>query len=224
MRSLISLSCVLACVPLLGACVDNDGSAFYVSGHVMPTSGEGVCTLDPSGENLVVRGVFNVESTFGYFVFPLYNNQLRNRGSDAPLRTDPNGVQITSAEVELRKADGSVIAFGGLPNPFSVATSGFVPSTDNAATAAQSVGNILVIPPAYADSLAGMFTDQDVLVAAVTVFGETTGGVDVESEEWLWPIDLCKGGCLFECIPPDSDDPTECCTPGQDFTCQVICE
>lgn len=222
MRSLISLSCVVACVPWMAACVDNDASAFFVSAHVKPEVGEDACSLEV-GNALVSRGVFNVESRDGYFVFPLYNNQLRDRGSDAPLRSDPNGVLITSAEVELRKADGSVIAFAGLPNPFSVATSDFVPSTESFSEPAQAVGNILAIPPAYADSLAGMFTDQDVVVAAISVFGETTGGVDVESDEWLWPIDLCKGTCLFTCVPPDTEEPTACCTPGQDFNCQVIC-
>ena len=221
MRFSFQLSCVIACAPALAACVDHDASAFFISGHVAPAMGE--CSLEP-GNPLVSRGVFNVESRFGYFVFPLYNNQLRNRGSDAPLRSDPNGVLVTSAEIELRDAANVAIDFGGIPNPFSVPTSDFVPSTDSANLPAQAVGNVLVIPPAYADALAGMFADESVVIASIKVFGETTGGVDVESDEWLWPIDVCKGDCLFECLPPDATaDEVECCTPGQDATCAVPC-
>jgi hypothetical protein len=224
MHSSATLSSITALV-LLAGCVDHDASSFFVSGHVKP---DDECFLEP-GNPLVSRGVFNVEAAFGYFVFPLYNNQLRNRGSDAPLRADPNGILITSAEVELRGAAGLPIAFGAPPNPFTVPTSNYVPSTENANTPAQAVGNILVIPPAYADvlfqQLGGDEASPDaasVVIASIRVFGETTGGVDVESDEWLWPIDICLGSCLFLCVPADAAPTEPCCTVGQDFGCPVL--
>lgn len=216
---------LLAAALAAGGCVDNDASSLFISAHVRPTDEE--CTLDPGGA-VVTRGAFNVESRFGYFVFPLLNNQLRARGSDAPLRTDPNGIHLTGAEIELRNAQGTAIAFPGLPNPFTVPTSSYVPATDSANEPGQTVGNILVIPPAYADELFNQLGGPDgddsaatVVVASIKVFGETNGDVDVESDEWLWPIDVCRGRCLFECIPADEFGEEACCTPGQDVSCQV---
>ncbi len=226
MRPFVVLTFLIAAALAAGGCVDNDGASLYISGHVAPSGDD--CTLE-AGNALVSRGVFNVESRFGYFAFPLYNNQLRSRGSDAPLRTDPNGIHLQGAEVELQDAAGGLIDFGpGLPNPFSVPTSGFVPSTPQANAASQVVGNILAIPPAYADVLfeqlggeGGDDAAATVVIASIRVFGETNGDVDVESDDWLWPIDVCRGTCLFQCISAEDVAESICCTPGQDFTCDV---
>jgi len=218
---------LLCCVPILaGGCVDGDGPAFYISGHVSASED---CTYEP-GNPFWLRGAFNVNVGSGYYaVTPLLNNQLRARGSDAPLRADPNGVLIEGAEVELTDAAGAPIPFG-LPNPFTVPTSDFVPSATSAESPGQAVGLVMVIPPAYAlslyDSLGGAGGDplaRTVVVANLRVFGETNGGVDVESDWWSWPIDVCRDACLTACVAVDTTDTATCCTPGQDCVTEVIC-
>lgn len=218
---------LVATILAVTGCVDHDAASFFISGAVAPDGDD--CLLEP-GNALVSRGVFNVEQRAGYFVFPLYNNQLVSQGSEAPLRADTNGVLIQGAEIELRDAAGVALDFGGLPNPFTVPTSDFVPSTPSVNAAGQAVGSILAIPPAYADvlftQLGGAGGDpaaSNIVVAAISVFGETTGEVDVEADEWLWPIDICRGGCLFLCLPPEEMADAVCCTPGQDFACEVEC-
>ena len=75
------------------------------------------------------------------------------------------------------------------------------------------------------------------LVTYVTFFGQTTGGMAVQSGEFEFPVDVCRG-CLIA-FPADEDDPssprqpnclavsssstpaTSPCIEGQDF--QVDC-
>lgn len=219
MRTFAFHMLVLSLAAASASCVDNDASSFYIDCNIIPESEDRGCSLDPGGRCLT-RGLYNPSTGAGYQLFPRYNNQLRARGSDAPLRADPNGVHVQGAEIELMAADGSTMTFGGLPNPFSVPTSTFVPSAQGPDAAGQSVGSIMLIPPNYGSALTG--AGVSTIVAAVRVFGETNGDVDVESDDFLWPIDLCSGGCLLLCPSPDMMAEEEpCCAFGQDFACAV---
>ena len=200
------------------SCVDNDASSLYIECNIIPEGDESSCSLDPGGTCLT-RGLYNPSTGAGYRIFPLFTNQLRSRGSDAPLRADPNGVHIQGAEIEIMGADGSTLTFPGLPNPFSVPTSTFVPSATGPDTGGQNVGDIQLIPPNYASAL--VTNGASTVVVSVRVFGETNGDVDVESDDYLWPIDICSGTCLLDCPDPEMTTESVCCAFGQDFSCTV---
>ena len=40
---------------------------------------------------------------------------------------------------------------------------------------------------------------ESTIVVAVKLVGETQGHIDIETDEFTWPIQLCGGFCLFTC-------------------------
>ena len=234
MRSKVFLG-MLALAGALGTgCADQNTISFFIAGHALSESeGEGAgarCMY--SGESaLALRGTLDVGLICAgtsvetvpprqYVLHPMYVNQIINRESSTP-HADPNGVFVQGAEVELRATDGSALAVG-LPNPFTVTASDYVPSAGGTAES-RSVGSLEIVPPLYGEALAAMggnFT----IVAAVTAFGQTNGEVDVESGEFLWPIDVCQG-CLFIELPPTDEGGVDSlpCEAGQDDAATVFC-
>lgn len=202
--ALVALTCVFAF-----ACTDVN-PAFFIAGNIIPQEEDNLCAL-PTGGTLLTRGRYNVDFPGGYSVFPLYQNTGRTRNSDRSA--DPSGVHIRGAEVELQDAGGNPLSFGGLPNPFTVRTTTYVPSSSDGVSPGSQVGEIPVIPESYRPSL----TPGATIIAAVKAFGETTGGIEVETDQWIWTIELCNGTCLFVCPGPDADE-LGGCTPGQDST------
>ena len=215
--SFIGTGIVVALLGLAGGC-NQDNVSFYIVGNIIPEEMEATCSLNPSGQ-LLTRGRYNTQVNLGepYVVFPLYSNQLRARRG--PVAANPNAVHITEAEVTLRDEAGQALDFGGLPNPFTVRTgSTFVPASADGTTPGQSVGEVPAIPNVYQSALGTSGT----VIAAIKVFGETTGDTDIETEEWLWPIDLCGGDCLFAC-PASMAGGGGGCTPGQDVVTEAAC-
>jgi len=198
----------------LGGCVEDDGPAFFISGNVIP--GED-CGIDPSAD-FAFQGGYNVgRHARGYQFFPLYNNQLFPNSSDAPPRPDPNGLIVEGAEIEIRDAANNPIGFPGLPNPFSVTSATYVPSSSTA------VGSLEIIPDAYAQELDLILGDPNAtlrILVGVRPFGETTGHTGVDGREFVWPVDICSGDCGF--VVPGIDEELFCCFPGQDTNCPDV--
>lgn len=215
------LGTFLGALLLLCGCVDNDGPAVFISGNLSPTD---ACEYAP-GNAFVAEGALNVDRAVAYFIHPEYNGQLRSRGSDAPLRADPNGMQIEGAEIELQSAAGDALSLAGLPNPFVVPVSTYIASTPDPSSTSKSAGSIQAVPPPYVTALRDVVGpgcgDVQVVLAKVRVFGTTIGGVDVESGDWSWPITLCRGDCLVACStdPAVADVESTCCGYGQDGLC-----
>lgn len=209
---LLVVPCLLAI-----ACVETDGPSVFIGGNAVL---EDDCTVDPSSPTLKIGGgTFNVQFGTAYTVFPLYMSQLFDRSSSAPA-ADPNWVLVQGAEIELREPGGAVIAIGGLPNPFTIDESVAVPSTTTPQEPGRQVGALQVIPAAYAQALDVLLGDDPnavmTVIAAVSAFGETTGGVDVEVATWTWPITICQGSCLVSCE-------VSSCTPFSDGYGLVSC-
>ncbi len=206
MRSLCGL--VLgACLGMAGGCEDS-GATVFIAGAVL--ADEGDCTVTP-GNTFLLRGAYDRSGMGHYTIFPVYVNQIRSRTT--PLGTDTNGVHITDAEVELQATDGTALSLPGLPNPFTVATNAFVPSASGS-TPGRGVGSIELIPIVYSAALPPAGT----IIASVRAFGETNGTVDVETDDFRFPIDICDG-CLFMC----AEEPAFCCTPGENCLSQIDC-
>lgn len=210
---------MLCSVLLCGSCVDDDGASMFVSAQI---AADNDCVFDVSNTR-VLQGQFNAESRDEYTLFPLINNQLRNRASDAPIRTDPNGIRLMEAEVEIQRSNGDRLDFANLANPFTVPMGDFVASSVDSITPGQIVGRAQGIPPDYADQLLGNLGDDPeataLVVLKVRVMGKTNGDISVDSQEWLWPVVVCRGQCLFTMV--GGEDTEVCCTPGQDIVCRL---
>lgn len=201
------------CLSLFVGCVDDaDNVSVYVSGHV---STDEECILNISNP-LLLYGVLDISLSRTYVLHPLYNNQLLDRSSTAPLRVDTNGVIIEGAEVRILNANREEI----IPT-YTVPGTVFIPSSGNDGPG-QQIGTLIIIPNQVGDQIATIAGDGATVFAAVKAFGTTNGDVAVETDEWLWPIDLCNG-CLAQCRAEGEED-TKNCTYGQDGPTLITCD
>lgn len=164
----------------------------HVICSIQPEVDENGCTWSPDGELCVAEGVLNTRIASNYRMSLRVESGLKPRSRDVPPQGEPNGVQITSARVELRTPDGSrftgfntlvdagmgATAVKPLSNPYEALATGYLPPNGLSFT------SIVVIPREMVEQLSG----NAQVVAAIKLKGRTNGGLDVESSEFLWPI------------------------------------
>lgn len=195
----MTAACLLACAP--------EGPAAIVVGSMIPDD-ECVVSADST---FLLKGSYDVSAgvrdqcNSSYNMALLVNSYLIRRGSPTgsppTLRAEPNVLRITEASVELLQVNGVRFPFNmttpALPNPFSVTTFAMVPPSELEDPGA-GIALVEVIPSFYAPQLMQLAGRGGTVVAAITLFGETTGGVEVELAEYRIPIQLCNG-CLTVC-------------------------
>jgi hypothetical protein len=188
---------VIGLAALATGCTD-DGVSLHAICPVPPDIEDNACIWDPSSEICVAEGVLNTLSATSYRLNLKVQSGLKSRMRDVPVLAEPNGIQITDAEVELRVFDGDIINFPEEPlpdgsklpklaNPYRVAASGYA-DPQGLATAI-----ITIMGKEYIDRLNGKVKQ---IVAVVTVHGITNGSEDVESGEFNWPIRLIQASPL----------------------------
>ncbi len=177
----------------LGSCVDNDTS-LYVEG-VLSLAPPGCEVAADPGSPQQFRGTLDLAFLRSYEGVVLVANQLTPRGEKEQLRTETSGVILTGAEVLLTDAEGRTL------DEFSVPAGGFVHATDSASPG-YGAALVTMIPPSRGQALfdqlsGGSRGDTRTVIANVRVFGETSGGVELTSGEFTYPIDVCLG-CLID--------------------------
>ncbi|MCB9591779.1 MAG: hypothetical protein H6719_03510 [Sandaracinaceae bacterium] len=165
-----------------------------------------------------------------YDAFLLYQNQLlnlsRNGVTGFPVMADPNVMQVEAVEVEIRDIGNNPLGFTG-PNPFTIPSGGSaVPSGDGDA-AGVGIGSAQLVPPAYVAELGAVAGDDATIVISVKAIGHTAGGAEVVSDEFIYPIQLCRD-CLSTCLTDDMGENIclPACQPGQDdlhVACDATC-
>ena len=200
---------------ILSGCVDDaDGVSVFVSGHVAP---DDQCVFSPENDFYLGPGVLDLSfDQANYFLHPLYNNQLVSRSSVAPLQADPNSVRIEGAVVRILDGDRNPV-YGPDDQGYTAEGTTVVPSAGTDGPG-RRVGNLHIIPPNIGADLRSRIGTSGLIYASVKPFGKTNGDVDVELDEFLWPIRLCNE-CLRGCIDPGSS--AELCFVGQDSVAPV---
>ena len=202
----------LSCLLTLVGCVDDNVSVF-ISGNLAPMIEESSCAYDPGSTTFISSGKLDVAFGGSYEIHPIIQNQLQRRGVSG--RPETNGIHITRAEVTLEGLDGLPLDFGGfLPNPFSVPTTVYIPPASSPDAPGAAAGSIVVVPADYTLSLPVAAGSTTTITASVRLVGRTLGDIDIETGDWIFPIEVCNG-CLLICeIGPD--DELVSCNPGQD--------
>ncbi len=170
------------------ACVHNDTSVFIHSVKAPPTkTGLDICeyTNDPTGAALST-GVLDVAFRQTYDAYLLVGSQLASKGSVERNRTESNRVLLQGATVRVTDSAGTEISsFTRLGTGVIEPGTGTLPSFGVFST-------VLIDPTAIAYvSRTLQPNTKKRLVAFVRVFGETLGGVSVESNEFEYPVDVC---------------------------------
>jgi hypothetical protein len=181
-------------------CTD-DGASLHVICAIRPEINDEECVFDPGSDSCVVTGVMNLAAARQYGTALTVESGLKARQSSAPPRAEPNRLALTGGTVEIRKANGAPIDFDGLKNPYDFQGSG------TAEPGGRGFMSVTLIPKEYADRLRANAQSPEALsevILAVTVRGRTDGEVDVESNEWLWPVRLTYESPVEEagsCLP-----------------------
>lgn len=197
----------------LPGCADNHSTLFVVGALQRPDDCSGYI-YDP-GQPRIGSGLLDRRLRAVYEAGLLIGNQLVAQGNNDQVRTETSRVVLQGAEVRLTRAET-----GEQVDHYTTTISGTVdpsPSTNPGYFGAQ----VMLIP--NLDLQPGEYLSK------VRVFGETLGGLEVESGEFVFPIRVCDGCSLVvegevtqgnECLPPQGaplsscnagiDGPTDC--------------
>ncbi len=167
----------------------------------------------------------DVAFTNEYTAALLVGSQLAPRGNKGRLVTEPNHLELHGAEVTLTDLEGKEIEPG-----FSVPGTGFV-DPSNSEAPGYGVMFASLIPATVGSRLetqlraAGVGASKTV-IADVRVFGNTLGGLSIESGSFTYPIRVCYGcSVLFplEALMADADGKLACIASAQSVPLSV-CE
>jgi hypothetical protein len=233
-----------AAAVLPAACARNDSSIFVRGCAVRPRD---TCSVTASLTTSLQFGAF-IDAAYAqeYSCFALVENQIVPRGDPNKLRTETSGVQLYQAEVALLDAGLNAIPVGCLPGSpncvcagnacsapagFSIPITGFVdpgtggmPGLGLSAVTLLDSGTMHVLAAAVQKS----HTVQQVVAAAI-LHGRTLGGLEVHTQEFLYPINVTSGSTCTEpsgmkCVGGMGGSMMGDCLLGQDAnpTCENI--
>jgi len=186
---------------LSSACSHNDASMVVHGVLAPPQPQNGVCsyTSDPTQAELST-GTLDVGLLSSYTPEVLVGNQLLARSDNVDLKAETALITLQGAVVHVDDTSNNEI------NSFTSLSSGFIsPGTGGAP--GYGPLSLTLIDPKTAQALQGSLPKLGTkrVVARFTVFGQTAGGTDIESNEFQFPIDVCNG-CLVQ-FSADSNDP-----------------
>lgn len=223
---LTQLSLAAIAIALSTACTTDAGGSMIIVQNQVPEEG---CSIPSAlSADFRGRGIIDVQSSGGYLFTPLVQSLLDEddsgqaqrvvafRGADVDV-TFPSGFFSSGEEGELR--DDRLTRFS---QPFS----------GSLFPAGLTSVSFVVIPPGLLSRVDAKLEPGDQVLATVevVVFGDIDGG-DVESDPFVYPVDICdsclkidRGACSalspdFEPLPggecnPLQDGQVECCTEG----------
>jgi hypothetical protein len=187
---LVARACALT-APLAWAGCSDDSVSLTVECPIVPEVDDTGCTYDPNG-TCHLDGDLNVTVPGNSYEVALrVTSALKPRESDIPVMGETNGIRITEFEVTVLDTSGGRIDFqdNRLPNPFRIASAGFIP------VGGTGIASGELLPTPYVAKIAVNEAGQMPLgqvIASVVVRGETQGQVDVEAGAYRWPIRLYR--------------------------------
>jgi hypothetical protein len=191
----------------LGSCVA-DGVSLRITCNVVA---EGDCTYTTAGA-CWIGGSLNLLAVSSYSAVLRLSNGLKSRDTEVPVQSEPNGIQISEVEVEIRDSAGRRPALrAGLPNPFTVRASGYIPPNDDGLVGAD------LLPRAYVNAIRDLErtgTGLGTISLSVIARGKTSGDVEVESAAWPWYIKLFS-------LSLDARDADARCVTSEEEVCNL---
>ncbi len=182
------------------ACVHDDSSIF-VSDVLAPqyvTAGMACAfTADPTQPSLG-SGTLDASLRAEYSAMFLVGNQLVPRGDPNQPHTETSFVTLQGAVVRIVDSNGNQL------NTFTNRAAGTVPPSSGTTPGYLAVG-ATIIDSATAMNL-GLNGAVDPVVSYVRFFGQTLGGESVETNEFGFPVNVCRG-CLVS-FPRSEMDPS----------------
>jgi len=206
-------------------CVENDKSLVII--HNVAPDDSCIYKIDP--DYIRTRGFLDLNHPgFGspaepiYYFFPQIHNYMPTNLSTCNCELDAMAIQLRKATISYEWLIGreSLATYGlgtlvGLEEgEFDIYLSGTVAAANTSGKPGQFVTHLRLIPPNVGSQLAALGADASefVLGVHITIKGTTLGGVDINSNEFVYPIEFCWGCLTSSCA--DGSYPS--CAPGQD--------
>jgi hypothetical protein len=197
------------------ACVHNDSSIFVqdVLAPQVVANGQGCTFTNAPTQNVISSGTLDIDFRYEYSPTYLIGNQLVTEANSQQLMTETSTVTIQGAVVRVTDAQGNQLttftrlsagtiypAVGGVPGyaPITV-------TTIDTGTAAGLCGGLNATTQCTGTSQSAQILNAGGSIRLITYarfFGNTLGGKYIESDEFEFPVDVCKG-CLISFTPED---------------------
>ncbi len=208
MRIVVGCLSASAIGVLSSACAHNDSSLFIQGVLLPPGKSGGQCLYTAAATGpFNFGGIYDIGIASSYGVVLQLGNQMLQRGpagpGSDPVHTETSRIVINGAEVSVANAAGVQLG-----NFTSVATA-FV-DVGSSGTAGLGPIGITAIDAPTASTLCDAFPTPDTrvqLILTIKAFGKSLGGTDVESQDFTYPVTVCKGclvGRTFPCVTPGS--------------------
>jgi hypothetical protein len=230
---------VLAGLALLGgggatvaACVHDNSTLFIrqvLQQQLVSNAQQCLYTSDPT-QPFIPAGHLDVDFRKQYDAVYLIGNQTVPRGDPNTPKAETSRITIQGGIVRITDAAGGPVkTYTRLTSATVDPQAGSAPSYSPVELTILDHDTVVGLLP----TLGGPTRPHVRMVTYVRVYGYTLGGQYVESDEFEFPIDVCKG-CLITFAPQDIDPnfpAPNCvaaktgastlpipCNPGQDFT------
>jgi hypothetical protein len=194
---------------LLVGCAENRSSFFIQQFQVVSEDCE--ATSDSTGASHTY-GILDVGFKWEYSISPLLVNQMSPIANSENFLVETNSVQVEGANIRIWRGGR---AQGNPFYEFYQPAVSFVPPSSTTVTSfvgmpRQAVSALLQyaigIPPEEL-TFNDMLGYRDLITIGVTMLGTTTGGQEVETPEFYFPIHLCFG-CRVICPAESRDEET----------------
>ncbi len=209
----------LGAASVAAGCVDNNESIF-IQQVAIPLNLGTMCTLsnDPTMPPLS-EGILDLSIADSYILNPLIRNELISRRDGTNFHAETNTAVIQGYVIEIHQDSPTGPPIGPA---FTVYETLAIPPGMSGAVS-YGVAQVTIIPPAITsmifstvcrvDNQPGhqrtstcpvpfLLSDTIQLIARVTAFGQTTGGVNLQAPEFDFPVSACCH-CLVQ-FTPDS--------------------
>lgn len=195
-RALVLMAGALCASAVAPACASNDQSVFIRQVMAPPqnrTGGACTYTADPQ-QAALFEGSLDVGVRDNYIAVLLFGNQLSSRGDRTANRAESNRVLLNGAIVKVIDpvTNSTINEFTSTGTGVADPLTGDQPNyglLSVIAIDAETKRRILAQFPAELAKRDG----TKLLIANVKAFGQTLGGVDVETNEYQLPIRVCNG-------------------------------
>lgn len=178
------------------ACVDNNQSIFIRQALAPSTSrqnNECLYTGDVT-QPAIFSGKLDAAIRDDYSVILLVGNQMIARADNLEPRSESNKASISGAVVRVTDANGNFIS------TFTSPSQGFIDQSAGNEATYSPFGVTALDAPSVFKIRQGLkahdLPNSKLVIANIKVFGQTLGGVDLESAEFQFPIQVCDG-CLL---------------------------
>jgi hypothetical protein len=197
---LAGVSLLFGAVAATGACKHDDSTLFVQDVlEAQPVSAGALCsfTADPT-QPFISSGVLDLAFRTEYDPTYLIGNQAVAEVNSQQLATETDIITVEGAVVRITDAAGNQLnTYTRLASatvyPSTGGTPGYAPIT---VTTLDS-NTLLTDTDLQSNVTAGGTTR---LVTYVTFFGQTTGGNSIQSDEFEFPVDVCKSTAQFPCL------------------------